>query len=71
MDLPEWKELPFRDGTRQVPEHLASMMSGLDTITLTYEQAVIAANNRIVGDALGKAQGDLIREHFSSLLGHH
>jgi hypothetical protein len=45
-------ELVFRDGKRTVPPHLADMMTGLDTLRYTYEEAIDRVNNRLVSDLL-------------------
>ncbi len=37
--------LPFRDGARQVPPHVAEMLRGIPTETLTWEDAMNAANS--------------------------
>jgi hypothetical protein len=57
-------ELDFRDGPRFVPEYLASMMSGIETHRYTYEQAVQLANDRAMGDLMGRKQQDMIDKHF-------
>jgi hypothetical protein len=54
----------FRDGPRNVPEHVMAMLSGLDTHRMTYQQAIEAANRRMVGDQLQSAQDSMIQQHF-------
>jgi hypothetical protein len=39
-------------------------MAGLETWTMTYEQAIHEADQRMLRDRLYKAQQDLIRGHF-------
>ena len=57
-------ELEFRDGARKVPDHIRDLLIGVDTYQMTYSQAINFVNNKLVGDRLGEAQSDLIREHF-------
>lgn len=64
-DEPQVVETPFLDGRRFIPHHLAMMMNGMPTATMLYEEAVAAANQRAVGDILGKAQTNLLRDHFA------
>lgn len=61
------RTVEFRDGTRTIPEYLAKLMSGLDTSTLTYEQAVRKANDANVRDYLNRHQQAAIAEHFRGL----
>jgi hypothetical protein len=58
------KTIEFRDGERDVPDHLASMMHGLRKWELTYEQAKAQAEDRMTRAALERAQHDLITAHF-------
>lgn len=59
-------ELVFADGKRIVPEHLAAMMTGLDTTRLTYDQAVELANRNLEAGHLGRVQQGVIRKHFEA-----
>lgn len=54
----------FRDGSREVPDHLADLMAGLDTYKLTYEQAKDQANQKLTRDLLDRTQQQLISNHF-------
>lgn len=58
-------DLRFRDGMRAIPRYLATMMSGLPTIELTYDEAVELANRRSLGGIVFKAQKALLRDHFA------
>ena len=58
------KTLEFRDGERDVPDHVAVLMRGLRTWEMTYEDARTAAHTNQLRQALEVAQRDLIREHF-------
>jgi hypothetical protein len=58
------KELEFRDGKRLVPEYLASIMAGLETHRMTFEEAVGVANKRLEADFLNAKQDDVLAAHF-------
>lgn len=63
----EWTELEFRDGKRMVPDYLVLMMAGLPTHTMTYEQAIQAANRRTEADYLNAQQDRVLAAHFREL----
>lgn len=54
----------FRDGDRDVPDHLAILMRGMRTWEMTYEQAVQHANQNLTRQRLETAQRRIIAEHF-------
>lgn len=54
--------LQFRDGERDVPGHLARMMSSIETYRLTYEQAVDEANRRQLGGYVTHAHEKFLRD---------
>lgn len=54
--------IEFRDGFREVPDHLAELMRGLPTYDMTYEEAREKANWRMVADFANKAQNDIVRK---------
>lgn len=56
--------LEFRDGLREVPDHLADMMRGLDTYQLTYEQAQTQANQSLVRDRLNRVGEKVVSDHL-------
>jgi hypothetical protein len=58
------REVEFRDGPRNVPAHLADMMIGLKTHTLTYEEAVEKANWKLASDHVEHAVDGIIQSHF-------
>jgi hypothetical protein len=60
-------EVEFRDGIRLVPEYLAVIMGRLETHTMTYEQAIEAANRQMEADHLNSMSGDFIAAHFRGL----
>jgi len=63
----EYVELEFRDGDRQVPDYLADMMRGIKTHTMTYQQAIEAANKKVESDLLNAKQDDVLAAHFKGL----
>jgi hypothetical protein len=63
------RELEFRDGKRLVPEHLADMMSGLKTHTMTYEEAVAKANWQLVSDHANRVADEVVQGHFRNRSG--
>jgi len=54
----------FRDGKRVVPEHVAAIIGDMETDHLTYEQAMLIANQRLEADLLNERQADIIAAHF-------
>lgn len=60
-------EVEFRTGKREIPDYLATMMSGLDTTTMTYEEAIDRANRRLETDRANKAVDDAVRSHLKGL----
>lgn len=57
-------ELEFRDGLREVPDHVEAMLSGIDTHKMTYQEAIRAGEQKLLSDHVYKAQQDLLRSHF-------
>lgn len=49
-------DMPFRDGSRQVPPHVADMLRGIPTETLTWE------------DAMSKANSAMLSRHLKSIM---
>jgi len=60
-------ELEFRDGNRMVADYLADMMVGIKTHTMTYEQAIAAANKKVETDLLNAKQDAVLAAHFKRL----
>jgi hypothetical protein len=58
------REVEFRDGKRDIPDHLADMMIELPTHTLTYEQAVEKANWKLANDHINRAYDGIVQAHF-------
>jgi len=59
-------QIEFRDGLREVPDHLALLMRGLPTYDMTYEEARAKANWKMVADIANKAQADAVRKTLRS-----
>lgn len=57
-------ERTFRDGARAVPEHVAAILGDMETDYLTYEEAMLIANQRLEADLLNERQADIIAAHF-------
>jgi hypothetical protein len=58
------QRLEFRDGERDVVDHLAVLMAGMETHTMTYEQAVRATERKLLRDRLNEAQRKLVAGHM-------
>lgn len=58
------REVEFRDGKRLVLDHLADIMAGLPTHTMTYEQAVEKANWKLAADYADKALDSAVQGHL-------
>ena len=59
-------QIEFRDGIREVPDHLAYLMKGLPTYDMTYEEARQKANWKMVADIANKTQADMVRSTLRS-----
>jgi hypothetical protein len=57
-------ELSFRDGKRRVPSYLANLMSDLDTVLYTFDDAIEVANRRLERDFVGNFQQNVVSEHL-------
>ena len=62
-------EVEFRDGKRQVPDHVAEMMESLPTHTMTYEQAMEKANWKLADDHVSRAFDGFVQSHFRNTNG--
>lgn len=51
----------FKEGWREVPDHLGQLLQNLETWTMTYQEAVEKANWKLAADYANKAQDDIIR----------
>jgi hypothetical protein len=59
----------FRDGEREIVDHLALRMSKMNTRVLRYEDAVAAVNRAEMADYLNAKQKSIIADHFKRNLG--
>lgn len=57
-------KVEFRDGERDVPDHVAVLMKGLETHTMTYEQAIRASERKMAADHANQAMADMLTAHF-------
>jgi hypothetical protein len=57
-------ELEFRDGIAPVANHVAWLLRGVDTTTMTKEQAIRASETQMVKDYLNSAQRKVMARHF-------
>jgi hypothetical protein len=60
-------EVEFRDGTKEVPDHLADMMKGLPTHNMTEVEATIAANESLINNRFTDARQKMVVQHFKDL----
>ncbi len=60
-------EMEFRDGLRVVPDHVADYLTGIDTLRLTFLEAMEMANKARVSEHLNRMQQKVITEHFKEL----
>lgn len=58
------KTVEFRDGERDVPDHVAVMLQGIETHTKTYQQAIRASEQKLLTDRLNQAQASLVADHL-------
>jgi hypothetical protein len=58
-------EVEFRTGPREIPDHLADMMQGIETQRMTYEEAVDAANRKLTQTHVDKTVDRIIKAHFT------
>jgi hypothetical protein len=60
-------ELEFRDGKRETPDYLVEYLSHVDTVRVTYLEAIEIANKARLTEHLNKMQQKVITEHFKDL----
>lgn len=56
--------LEFRDGKRLVPDYLYPVLSRMDTYTMTYEEALQAANRLMERDFVADVLHAVRKNHF-------
>lgn len=57
-------QLEFRDGNREVLDHLAVRMRGMETFRMTYEEALEQVNRKMQADFINKAADSFVDGHF-------
>lgn len=59
-------QLDFRDGTREVPEHLASVLLPYQArlYQITYDEACAFANQVMLNDLVERRFESIISDHF-------
>lgn len=61
--------LRFRDGEREIPDHLLLPMKKMNVRTMTFDQALDAVNRAQMTDLLNAKQKSIIADHFKRNLG--
>jgi hypothetical protein len=56
--------LSFRDGDRDVADHVAELLKPIETYRVTYDQAMVAANNRLLQNEVDRRMANVVKEHF-------
>jgi len=62
-------EVLFRDGLRNVPNHVAALLEPVDTYKLTYKEALDVINKNMVSNHLDKTFGKIVSQHFENWRG--
>jgi hypothetical protein len=57
-------QLEFRDGKREVLDHLAVLMRDMETFRMTYQEALDEANKKLQTDFINTAADKFVQEHF-------
>lgn len=57
-------KVEFRDGYRDVPEHVGALLKGIETSRYTYDEAMGAANRRMESDFIERGVTRIRSEHF-------
>jgi hypothetical protein len=58
-------QLEFRDGKREVPEHLALPMQRLETFRMTYEEALREVDRRRLADYVNGVADGIVSAHMA------
>jgi hypothetical protein len=58
-------EVEFRNGIQEIPDYLADLMTGMDTYTMTVDEAIAEVNKKLERDQLSKVHNELVKNHFS------
>jgi ElaB/YqjD/DUF883 family membrane-anchored ribosome-binding protein len=57
-------EVEFRDGVQAVADHVAALLRGIDTTSMTKAEAIKASESQMLKDHLNRAQKKLVSAHF-------
>lgn len=57
-------KVEFREGEREIADYLGNLMASLKTHTMSYEEAVLAVNKKLLSDHVNAAQQKSINAHF-------
>ena len=60
-------KVEFRDGEREVPDYVATQMSGLDTYKMTLKEALDAVNEQNFRNVVDKHVDEIIDAHMRNL----
>lgn len=60
-------EVEFRDGKRDVPEHVERLLAGVPTYKLTYAEAQEFINLRLQRDYVENIHSKIVSNHFRNL----
>jgi hypothetical protein len=52
----------FRDGWREIPDHVGTMLRSIDTWRYTYEEALRLSEKQMVADLLNRQQKAIVRD---------
>jgi len=56
------KTVEFRDGERDIPDHVAEILRGVDTFAYTYDEAVRLSEQELLRKRLNDAQRTIVDE---------
>lgn len=60
-------QIEFRDGPREVLDHLAVHMKNMETFRMTYPEAVDAVNKKLQSDFISAAGDRVVTDHFARM----
>lgn len=60
-------KLLFRDGEHEIPDHLAALMSGMDTAYMTVEEAIAKVNQEMLSRHIDPIVDKMIADHLEGL----
>ena len=60
-------KVEFRDGEREIPDHLAEMMFGIETYRLTVDEAIREANKKMLDRHVSTVMDKIVDDHMANL----